>query len=59
VLLPLPPHTVDRVLDQIGYYHRRHAAARRSHHQRTERWIANMDAVLERDMPLVAPPIRA
>jgi hypothetical protein len=47
------------VLDQIAYYQRRHAAARTSHHRRTERWIADMDArVGSRSRP-VAPPVKA
>jgi hypothetical protein len=59
VLLPLPPRRIEDVLDQIAYYQRRHAAARTSHHRRTERWIADMDArVGSRSRP-VAPPVKA
>ena len=59
VLFPLPARTLDGVRAQIAYYHRRQAAARESHHQRTERWIANRDAPVGPDTPLLAPPIKS
>ncbi len=37
VMLPLPRRRLEDVLDQIASYQRRHAAARTSHHCRTER----------------------
>jgi len=59
VLLPLPQRTLERVLEQIAYYHRRHEAAQTSHRERTLRWIANMDEPIGADTPLLAPPIKA
>ena len=59
VLLPLPARTLEGVLEQIAYYHRRHAAAETSHRERTERWIANMDEPIGPATPLLAPPIKA
>lgn len=59
VLLPAPQPTLDRVLERLAYYDRRHAAAERAHRQRTERWIANRDAPIDPQTLLLAPPIRA
>jgi hypothetical protein len=59
VLLPLPPRRLEDVLAQIAYYQRRHAAARTSHHRRTERWIADMDALGGSRTRPIAPPIKA
>jgi len=59
VLLPLPPRRLEDVLDQIAYYQPRRAAARTSHHQRTERWSADMDALGGCRSRPVAPPIKA
>lgn len=59
VLLPLPERTLEGVLEQIAYYHRRHAAAETSHRERTERWIANMDEPIGPETPLLAPPIKS
>jgi hypothetical protein len=59
VLLPLPPRRLADVLAQIAYYQRRHAAARICHRQRTERWIADMDALAGSCTRPVAPPLKA
>jgi hypothetical protein len=59
VLLPLPPRRLEDVLAQIAYYQRRHAAARICHRQRTERWIADMDAPRGSRTRPIAPPIKA
>jgi SRSO17 transposase len=59
VLLPLPARTLEDVLEQIAYYHRRHTAAETSHRERTERWIVNMDEPIGPQTPLLAPPIKA
>lgn len=59
VLLPLPERTLEDVLAQIAYYHRRHGAAQTSHRERTERWIVNMDEPIGPETPLLAPPIKA
>lgn len=59
VLLPLPERSVEAVLEQLAYYHRRHKAARTSHRKRTERWIENMDEPVGPNTPLISPPIKA
>ena len=59
VLLPLPERTLEGVLEQIAYYHRRHGAAQTSHRERTERWIENREQPVGPETPLLSPPIKA